>query len=257
MRFINLKNADIKYNYSLGLSKLRIAILIPCYNEGKRIEAALTRLIDFALQYSNYEIVVEEDGSCDSTPQIIDSFAKRYPFIKAVHSKARLRKGGGLNLAALHSTGDIIITTDADLAVPLEEFPKLVREIENGCDVVIASRRHRDSLIIKPAPFIRRLASLYFNLLVNLLFGFRIKDTQSGIKAFKREVFFEIQPRISLDYAMDVEILARAKKRNLKVKEVGVHYAHGEFSRFSILRNGSKMLRDVFVIWLNYISGRI
>jgi hypothetical protein len=54
-----------------------------------------------------------------------------------------------------------------------------------------------------------------------------------------------------------VEILARAKKRNLKVKEVGVHYAHGEFSRFSILRNGSKMLRDVFVIWLNYISGRI
>ncbi len=236
---------------------MKIAILIPCYNEGRRIEVALNRLIDFAVKHSNYEIVVEEDGSIDSTPQIIDSFAERYSFIKAVHSRTRLRKGGGLNLAALHSTGDIIITTDADLAVPPEEFPKLVREIENGYDIVIASRRHGDSVIRRRAPFTRRLASLCFNLIVNLLFGFGIRDTQSGTKAFKRKLFFEIQPRISLDYAMDVEILARAKKRNLKVKEVGVRYMHGEFSRFSILRDGSKMLRDVFIIWLNYIAGRI
>lgn len=236
---------------------MKIAILIPCYNEERRIEAALSRLVDFAVKHSNYEIVVEEDGSSDSTPEIIDSFAERYAFIKAVHSKTRLRKGGGLKLAALHASGDIIITTDADLAVPPEEFPKLVREIENGYDIVIASRRHRDSLISRQAPFLRRLASLYFNLLVNLLFNFRIRDTQSGTKAFKRELFFEIQPRISLDYAMDVEILARAKKRNLKVEEVGVHYAHGEFSNFSILRNGGKMLKDVFIIWLNYITGRI
>ncbi|MEM2925315.1 MAG: glycosyltransferase [Methanocellales archaeon] len=236
---------------------MKIAILIPCYNEERRIEATLSRLIDFAVKHSNCEIVVEEDGSRDSTPQIIDSFAKKYAFIKAIHSKTRLRKGGGLILAALHSTGDIIITTDADLAVPPEEFPKLAREIENGWDIVIASRRHRNSLITKQAPFFRRLASLYFNRLLNLLFDFDIRDTQSGTKAFKREVFFQIQPRISLDYAMDVEMLARAKKRNLKIKEIGVHYEHGEFSRFSILRNGSKMLRDVFIVWLNYIAGRI
>lgn len=236
---------------------MKASILIPCYNEEQRIEAALTRLADFASKNSDYEIVVEEDGSTDSTPRIIDKFAESYAFISSVHGSARLRKGGGLKLGARHSTGGIILTTDADLAVPPEEFPRLVREIENGYDIVIASRRHGDAKLDRQAPVMRRLSSLIFNLLVNALFGFGIRDTQSGTKAFRREVFFKIEPRISMDYAMDVEMLARAKKCNFRVREIGVHYVHGDFSRFSLVKNGSKMLKDVLIIWLSYVAGRM
>ncbi len=237
---------------------MSISILIPCFNEEKRIETALNRLVDFAGKNHDYEIVVEEDGSSDLTPVIIDGFAAKCPFVRSVHGGgARLGKGGGLKLAALNSTGKIIVTTDADLAVPPEEFPKLVKAIENGYDIVIASRQHRDTELDKHAPFKRRLPSRIFNLFVNVLFGFAIRDTQSGTKAFRREIFFEVQPTISLDYAMDVEMLARAKKRNFRIKEIGVHYIHGEFSRFSVLKDGSRMIKDVARIWLGYITGRM
>jgi len=138
---------------------------------------------------------------------------------------------------------DYVLITDADLPIDTEDYVKIFHKIEEGYDIVVANRRHKDSKTDRP--FMRRLSSNIFNIYVRVLFFIGIKDSQCGIKIFKTESLKRILPRFAKRYSMDVEMLYYAKKKKMKIEDVAVNYKHVADTNFSVLRDGPKMLLEI------------
>jgi len=162
-------------------------------------------------------------------------------------------KGAAVKTGILNAKGELILFTDADLSTPIEEFEKLKKEIENGYDIAIGSRGLKDSKIVIPQPFYRRMVGRIFPLLVRLLVINDFKDTQCGFKLFKKETGKKIFSQLKTDgFAFDVEVLARGKKENFKIAEVGVVWYNSPCSSVKIFRDSFRM----FISLLKIRSGK-
>lgn len=227
-----------------------LSIIVPCWNEENNIRRHYEDflLLPQKIAGISAELVLEEDGSADATASLIDELASKNRQISALHGRRRLGKGGGIEYAVANSTGDLIIVSDADLPVGVDCFSKIYDNLKSGADVVLPNRRHRDSMVYD-LPFSRKVASKGFNVLVNLLFGLDIRDTQCGVKGFKREHFQKIRPTKYKGYVMDVEMLIKARKNNLNIVDIPVTYRHGKETRFNTARDGYKMFKDIVRMW--------
>ncbi|MDI6888174.1 MAG: glycosyltransferase family 2 protein [Methanocellales archaeon] len=212
-----------------------ISLIIPAYNEEKRIEKSLTDYQAFAgKNYSDYELLVVCDGCTDRTPEIVKEFCRQDSHIKILEFPHKLGKGGGVLEGFKVAKGDLIGFVDADGAVSPEEFDKLVKAL-NGADCAIASRHVATSKILAKQSLLRRTASRGFNLLVRMMFGLPFKDTQCGAKVIKKNIVDDILPKmISRGYEFDVELLWRIKKSGRIIKEVPITWHHKGESRFSL-----------------------
>jgi glycosyltransferase involved in cell wall biosynthesis len=231
-----------------------ISIVIPCRNESRRlasVEERLTQLMDYLERRTGLEVqaVIEEDGSTDNTFETILAMAGRDKRILAVKGGNGRGKGGGIRLAARKCSHSIIILSDADLPVSFEDVARIARAL-HSYDVVLPSRRAKGSKS-RNIPLARKAASYAFNKYVNLLLGLGITDTQNGVKGVRREVFDEIAPEKLGSYAMDVEMLLKARRKNLRIKEIPVEYTHERTSNFRVLRHGPAMLLDVLKLKLS------
>ena len=235
---------------------MRLSIIIPAYNEEKRI---LRTLEDYYRTFStrfghDFELIVEMDGCTDNTPQIVKEFARGKPNVKVLEFKEKLGKGGGIRKAFEVATGEIVGFTDADDSTPAKEFLKLVKEIENGYDVVLGSRWLKESRIIVPQPIYRRILSRGFNLLVRLLFGLNIRDTQCGAKVFKKEVIDAVLPCLQVNgFAFDVELLYLAHKKGFKMKEVPIEWHNDENSTLNVKKTVPEMFIALIRVRLRHL----
>jgi glycosyltransferase involved in cell wall biosynthesis len=207
--------------------KRLISIIIPAWNEERRIGETLEKLAAFEKTLGKnelFEIIVVFDGT-DSTPEMVGKFAKKNPETKLIKFNKRLGKGGAIVEGMKAARGDCLVY-DADSSVPATEIPKLLEALESF-PVAIGSRRHKLSKITKRQPPFRRIASKLFNMAVKTLFGLEYKDTQCGFKAIKREAARELLPEFQeRGFSWDVELLLLARKHGLKVAEVPVEWAH-------------------------------
>ena len=201
-----------------------LSLIIPAYNEEKRIKQTLVKYFNVLLKNNfNFEIIVEMDGCTDRTPEIVRNFAKKHKQIKILEFKKKLGKGGGILKGFEKANGEIIGFVDADGSVHPDDIVKLIKVLEKTkADGVIASRRMKESVVINQ-PFLRKVLSKCFNILVRILFFFPYKDTQCGAKFFRKNVIKEILPLMNTHgFAFDVELLYLIKKKGFKVVEVGV-----------------------------------
>jgi glycosyltransferase involved in cell wall biosynthesis len=209
----------------------RISIVIPAYNEEKRIISriqSLTRYFDKVI--GEYELLVITDGCTDGTPKIVSEYANDNPKVRLFDFPERLGKGGAIIEGFKLVRGNIIAITDADNSVPPEEIFKLVREAEDH-DVVIGSRYTRGSKLPVRETFLRYFLGRSFNALTKLMFWRLrgINDTQCGAKVLKRSVVKEILGDLFITgFAIDVNLIYSAMRRGFKVKEVGITYTHVE-----------------------------
>jgi glycosyltransferase involved in cell wall biosynthesis len=212
-----------------------ISVIIPAYNEARRISDALTDYQAFAEQnHSNYELFVVCDGCTDSTPEIVRKFCRRNPRIKLLEFPNKLGKGGGVLEGFKVAKGDVIGFVDADGAVSPEEFDKLVKALD-GADCAIASRYAATSKILAKQSLMRRVASRAFNLLVRMMFGLSFKDTQCGAKVMKKSIIDDVlQQMVSRGYEFDVELLWRIKRSGYSIKEIPIIWRHRGSSTFSL-----------------------
>lgn len=198
-----------------------LSVIIPCYNEEKRIKETIRSLAGFLdRQPLDYELVVVDDGSSDGTYAVAKSLEGGRV---GVFSYERNRgKGHALKFGFEKSGGDAVAFFDAGLDFPpsqILEFLKILEE--SGADLVIGSKRHRQSRVVYP--WHRWLVSFGAQILVKFLFGLGVTDTQVGLKVFRRPVLEKIAPLILVKkFAFDVEILALARHYNFKVKEAPV-----------------------------------
>jgi dolichyl-phosphate beta-glucosyltransferase len=234
------------------------SIVIPAYNEQARIPATLEAVADcIGIRGWSAEVVVVNDGSRDDTAEVVTKFAAKVPGIRLLENPGNRGKGYSVRNGLLHSFGDIVMFTDADLSAPIEEAEGLFDAIQNGADIAIGSRwleRQRQTI---RQPLYRQFFGRCFNAVTRMVMDLRFADTQCGFKAFTRtaaQTIFQLQTIER--WGFDPEILFIALKRGFNVVEVPVSWAHDERSRISYLRDGLRMLEDIAQVRWNALLGR-
>ena len=235
----------------------KYSIIVPAYNERRRIGATLENLVAHlrAKQWSA-EVVVVDDGSSDDTTEIVTRMGEESPEIRLVRNPGNRGKGYAVRNGMMQARGSILLFTDADLSAPIAEAEKLFAEMEKGADVAIGSRWLDSSLQYHRQPLKRRILGRIYNLFVRGLLGFPYRDTQCGFKAFTREAAEKIFPlqRISR-WGFDPEVLYLAHRQRLKVAEVPVIWGHDERSTIHPYRDGFRMGCDVLKIrWYSWTA---
>ncbi|MCM8767179.1 MAG: glycosyltransferase family 2 protein [Candidatus Omnitrophica bacterium] len=231
---------------------MEISIVIPAYNEEKRILKTIEKIYKyFKNKNYDFEIIVVDDGSKDKTFEIVEKFAKNKKEIIILKHPKNLGKGAAVRTGVLSASGNFILFTDADLSTPIEEFEKLKEKIENGYDIAIGSRGLKDSKIVIPQPFYRRIIGKIFPILVRLIVIKDFKDTQCGFKLFKKEQGKKIFSQLKTGgFAFDVEVLAKAKKEGYKIAEVGIVWYNSPRSSVRILKDSFRMFFSLLKIKL-------
>jgi len=207
------------------------SVIIPAYNEEKRIDPTLEEITDFI--WSNklpWEVTVSIDGN-DGTEKIVREYARKYPFIQINRSSGRSGKGGAIR-RALPVSSEYTILMDADNSVPLASILKGIPLLGKG-DIVIFSRYgNRENSI----PLSRRFLSRGFNLLLRASLGLNVADTQSGYKIFRTEFLVNSIRKVSVTNAFyDVALLYYARKQGARIVEESVEYGHADGSSFEPL----------------------
>jgi dolichyl-phosphate beta-glucosyltransferase len=226
------------------------SIIIPAYNEADRIANTLREVVNYLQTTSpESELIVVNDGSTDATSDVVrDVFAAPSVVTTRLleHSPNR-GKGAAVREGLLDATKPIGLFSDADLSTPIEEAPKLVDPIASGeLDVAFGSRALDRSLIGNRQPWRREQGGRVFNLIVRLATGLPFWDTQCGFKAFRLDSMRPILETAETDgFGFDVELLYRARKANLRMKEIPVRWNHYEGSKVSVLRDSVRMVREV------------
>ena len=203
------------------MGQIELSFVIPAYNEEVFIEDTLGTLDSvFKEKMNQYEIVVVDDGSQDKTFKKALQYANRNGHVKVIRFARNTGKGFAIKTGVMESTGDAVIFIDGDMEIDFNTISKYVDALENA-DIVIATKWHNESTV--SMPFSRKLLSRTFNVMVRLLIGFNLKDTQVGLKVIKRSAVDKIFPRLSVKrYAFDVELLALAHLYGLKIVELPV-----------------------------------
>lgn len=157
----------------------------------------------------------------DDTRRKAVSYANNNSHVKVVSYKKNVGKGYALKTGFANATGDAVVFMDSDLDIDPDQISRYVEALKHG-DVVIASKWHPQSSV--EIPLIRRILSHSFNVLVKLLTGVRLGDTQTGLKAVRKNVSERVFSRLSVKrYAYDVELLAVANLYGLRVMELPVN----------------------------------
>ncbi len=236
----------------------RYSIVIPAFNESKRIPATLQSVTECVRARAwSAEIIVVDDGSRDSTADVVRAFAAQVPEVRLLQNPGNRGKGYSVRNGLLRAFGEIVMFTDADLSAPIEEAEGLFAAIAGGADIAIGSRWLERTRQTIRQPLYRQFFGRCFNAVTRAVMGLPFADTQCGFKAFTRaaaQTVFQLQ---TIDrWGFDPEILFIALKRGFRIEEVPVSWAHDERTRISYLKDGMRMLEDIAQVRWNALFGR-
>jgi glycosyltransferase involved in cell wall biosynthesis len=236
----------------------RLSIVIPAYNESARIEGTLVRVLGCIEKHGwDAEVLVVDDGSTDRTVAIVQQWMARNYRLHLIKNPGNRGKGYSVRNGLLQAKGQIVLFTDADLSAPIEEAERLFQAIGAGADVAIGSRWLDKQKQTVHQPLYRRFFGRCFNWVTRKFIGLPFKDTQCGFKAFKREAAQTIFRLQTIErWGFDPEILFIARKLKYVIVEVPVTWGHDERSRISYLKDGTKMLEEMYEIRVNSLRGR-
>lgn len=201
------------------VKKPSLKIVIPVYNEEKELEKSVIALSSYLEQYMTefeYEIVVADNASTDSTLDIAKKLSNKYSFIKAFHLDQKGR-GRAVKSVWKMNVADISAYMDVDLSSDLKHFFPLVNSILNGFDIAIGSRNMHGSRVYG-RNLLRTITSKGYIFLIKLFFQVNFSDAQCGFKAVSREVIEKLLPHVEDDeWFFDTELLILAEKNGYKI----------------------------------------
>jgi dolichyl-phosphate beta-glucosyltransferase len=216
-----------------------LSVVIPAFNESRRLPGSLERLCRW-LSGSRlaHEIVVVDDGSTDETAEAARA-AGGDRLVLLRHAPNR-GKGYAVRRGMLAARGARRLMTDADLSTPIEELPQLMAELDRGADVAIGSRAVPGARIEIRQPAYREAMGRVFNGLVQVLLLPGLHDTQCGFKLFTADAAEAAFGHTRLDgFSFDVEALYAVRRRGLRIAEVPVVWRNDAASRVSLGGGGA------------------
>lgn len=205
---------------------MHLSVIIPAYNEEKRIEKTLLSVDKYlSRQLYDYEILVVNDGSKDETANIVNGLAGRIKSLKLIDNKENHGKGWVVKQGMLSARGDYRLFMDADNSTTIDHFGKFWPEVERGNNVIIASIAVTGAQVAKGEKFYRRLLGKLGNLWIQFWVLPGIWDSQRGFKLFSARAAEAIFPKLKINHwGFDVEVLALARKLGFKIKEVPIRW---------------------------------
>jgi dolichyl-phosphate beta-glucosyltransferase len=236
---------------------MKLSVIVPAYNEGHRIVPTLEDIGQYLQAQSyQYEILVVSDGSKDDTAAVVSSLESKISGLRLIDNTINKGKGGVVRQGMMEATGDVRVFMDADNSTRINEIEKFLPYFEQGYDIVIGSRRISGSEIAVHQPWIRDLQGTIFRGIVHTLVPLHVTDSQCGFKAFSAKATEIIFPRQTImRWAFDVEILALARRFNLKIQELPIRWVNDEATTVT-LSGKIKMLLEVIQVRLNLWSGK-
>src|SRR6202165_4705154 len=174
-----------------------LSVVVPAYREGRRIYANLTRLVsELDKLLVSYEVIVVSDGNTDAT--VREALRVESPAVRVFHYPMNIGKGFALSCGVDQSTGSLVTFIDADMELDPATIGCFIEIMKTSdCDAVIGSKRHPDSKVAYPR--FRRFQSALYQIFVRLLFNLDVRDTQTGLKLFRRQVLSEALPLLAIN----------------------------------------------------------
>jgi|TARA_B100001971_G_C18249794_1_gene577237 dolichyl-phosphate beta-glucosyltransferase len=237
---------------------LELSVIIPSYNEEKFIKKTVLDLDDYLIEKNiDYEIIVINDGSTDTTQKLLDELKIVKQNLIILKNKINKGKGYSIKRGIFESKGKFVLFFDADLTFHVHNIGKLYNQCKNGLDIVIGSRVIKGTEITEKVPRPRLLLSSTFLFFTRLLVIRDFLDTQCGIKCFRGEIARELFKKQSINrFAFDVEILYLANKKNCRITEVPVSLSHYSEGSVNIIKDSINMFGSLFLIRINDLLGK-
>lgn len=235
----------------MGTGKL--SVIVPAYNKDSEVFQSISSYVNELKKLTyDWEIIVVDDASHDKTlREAVRSkkFNGNSERIKIYSYDLNQGKGFALYYGFTKSQGDLVVFADADLDLPAKNISNVLSYLTaNDADIAIGSKRHKLSDV--HYPYLRRFQSKLYQILVHILFRLNVKDTQVGIKAFKRDVLDKTFPRLVVKaFAFDLEFLVVASSIGYtKIIEAPITLNYN-FSSTIRLQSVTKILQDTAAIF--------
>ena len=225
-----------------------LSVIVPAYNESRRIVATLEAVWQYLQEQSyTWEVIIVDDGSDDDTAPIVERWSSGRDGFRL----ERIRHGGkgaAVRHGMLAAIGEYRFMCDADLAMPIKHLSGFLRCMADGNDIVIGSRQIAGANRYGESMF-RHLLGRAFNKTVQMLAVGGFQDTQCGFKCFSAAAANTLFPlQRTMGWGFDVELLYLARKRGMRVLEIPIEWRHDADSRLSPASAGLNMLQDVIAV---------
>jgi len=229
-----------------------LSLVIPVYNEAKRLPPALNQLAAFCgAKTFPCEVLIVVEPSSDGTLEIASAYAAQQANFQVIANPEHRGKGFAVRTGMLRARGEFVFYMDVDLSVPLREVSGFLAffAAHPEIDVLAGNRQHaRSRLTRRQSPLREAMGQMFNRFLQSLSLG-ALRDTQCGFKAFRREAAQQIFSRQRTDgFAFDVEVLLLAERLGYKAADLPVEWVNSPESKVHIVRDSLQMLRDTLRI---------
>lgn len=233
-----------------------ISIIIPAYNEEKKIEKDIREVFAFLKKAKiKGEIIVSTDGVTDQTNNIVKNLQKEFKELRLLAKKEKIGKGAAIQKGVKIAAGKYIMFADAGLCVPYKFIKDGIDKIEEGYDGALASRAAQKSIITKAQPIYRKIGSIAFGFLVRNVIGVprNIKDTQCGFKIYKKDIAKKLFNDLRTEsFMFDIELILRAKKEKYNMTQFPVQWSNDIDTKFNPVTGSIRNIKDLLKLKLLY-----
>jgi glycosyltransferase involved in cell wall biosynthesis len=206
-----------------ALQRVKLSLVIPCYNEEKTLESCLDKVIAIRDEGLDLELIVVDDCSKDASLSIARGLAERIPGLVVLHHEKNQGKGAALRTGIARATGDFVAIQDADLEYDPMDLKRLLVPLRNGDADVVLGSRFLSTGYHRVLYFWHSLGNRFLTLLSNMLTDLNLTDMETCYKVFRREVIQAI--KIDEDrFGFEPEVVAKVAQQRLRVYEMGISY---------------------------------
>jgi dolichyl-phosphate beta-glucosyltransferase len=226
-----------------------LSVVIPAYNEGERLPSYLEsiQLYFDKISLFDYEIIVVDDGSNDSSASIVRHMAATWAQLRLVQHPGNRGKGEALRTGIVAAGGSLILLADADGATPVEAERGLREAIRAGADLAVGSRLVGRPEVRCQRIWYRSAAGRLFARIARSSLRLPVRDTQCGFKMVRRDLALELAVLCrEPGYLLDVEMLAFAQAMGRRIDEVPVPWSDVPGSKLRMVRDGGRMLQGLW-----------
>jgi len=227
-----------------------LSVIIPAYNEEKRIGKTLKAIGNYLAEQSyESEVIVVNNRSKDKTAEVVREFMTTIPRLQLLNEN-HAGKGYAVRKGMLEAKGQLRLFTDADNSTSIEHLEKMLSYIDAGYDVVIGSLAVPGAKIIRGEPAWRVLLGKLGNKWIQVWAVWGINDTQRGFKLFTAQAAEKIFKQVSIfGWGFDIEALALARRYHFKIREVPVTWDNDPDSKVNIWAYPQVLMQTLTVFW--------